>query len=222
MVKGAVRRTRGGAGELIISGLEASGPLGTSVDLAGLDDLIDGEAYHHRFEPKHALDFQQDYLRGLSNNDPISKSMSYTYSPASLGPSNSRQQTRAQRPLSNLQPIQPTPAHVSSDTVVPPKSGSPSSSMTQSPVEYATRSSSLRRKRPQSDSSDQVDAAADKRRRNTLAARRFRQRQQDRIAQLERALEEVGRERDDLKVRVAKCEGEVTALRGMLGKKSRM
>lgn len=66
-----------------------------------------------------------------------------------------------------------------------------------------------------------ADPAADKRWRNTLAARRCRQRQVDRIEQLERALDEMSKERDDLKVQVAKWEGEATALRGMLNRAGR-
>ncbi|PGG99536.1 hypothetical protein GX51_06276 [Blastomyces parvus] len=65
-----------------------------------------------------------------------------------------------------------------------------------------------------------ADRVADKRRRNTLAARRFRQKQHDRVAELERALESVCRERDELKMQAARWEGEVVALRGMLQKKS--
>lgn len=65
------------------------------------------------------------------------------------------------------------------------------------------------------------DAAVDKRRRNTLAARKFRQKQQDRVAQLEQALKEVSKERDELKMQVARWEGETVALRTMLADRSR-
>lgn len=65
------------------------------------------------------------------------------------------------------------------------------------------------------------EAAADKRRRNTLAARRFRQKQQDRVAQLEQALKEVSKERDELKMQVARWEGETVALRAMLAERSK-
>lgn len=65
------------------------------------------------------------------------------------------------------------------------------------------------------------EAAADKRRRNTLAARRFRQKQQDRVAQLEQALKEVTKERDELKMQVARWEGETVALRAMLAERSK-
>ncbi|KAM4055812.1 leucine zipper domain-containing protein [Hirsutella rhossiliensis] len=60
------------------------------------------------------------------------------------------------------------------------------------------------------------DDAAARRRRNTLAARKYRQRRLDRIAELERALGEVTGERDELRLRLARREAEVEALREML------
>ncbi|KAL1968418.1 hypothetical protein VTN77DRAFT_1947 [Rasamsonia byssochlamydoides] len=56
----------------------------------------------------------------------------------------------------------------------------------------------------------------EKRRRNTLAARRFRKRKQDHIADLEARLAAVTKERDELRLQVAKWEGEVMALRKLL------
>ncbi|KAF2275650.1 uncharacterized protein EI97DRAFT_347248, partial [Westerdykella ornata] len=56
----------------------------------------------------------------------------------------------------------------------------------------------------------------EKRRQNTLAARRYRQKRVDQMASLERALKETQTERDDLKVRVARLEGEVETLRQLL------
>lgn len=53
-----------------------------------------------------------------------------------------------------------------------------------------------------------------KRTRNTLAARRYRQRRVDEMSDLEAALKETQAERDALKVRVARLEGELDALRG--------
>jgi hypothetical protein len=53
-----------------------------------------------------------------------------------------------------------------------------------------------------------------KRTRNTLAARRYRQRRVDQMSDLEAALKETQAERDALKVRVARLEGELDALRG--------
>ncbi|KAF4173838.1 hypothetical protein CNMCM8694_009295 [Aspergillus lentulus] len=57
-----------------------------------------------------------------------------------------------------------------------------------------------------------------KRQLNTLAARRYRQRRVDRMNELEAELEKVKRERDELKMRVSKLEGETEALRGLLKK----
>lgn len=56
----------------------------------------------------------------------------------------------------------------------------------------------------------------EKRRRNTMAARRFRQRKQDHVSDLQSQLSKVTKERDDLKLQVAKWEGEVMALRKLL------
>jgi hypothetical protein len=81
----------------------------------------------------------------------------------------------------------------------------------------ATTSSS-----PAKDSSSKDDILAEKRRRNTLASRRFRQKQQDRIAELEQALHRVSKERDDLKMQVARWEGETVALRAMLAERRLM
>jgi len=53
---------------------------------------------------------------------------------------------------------------------------------------------------------------------NTLAARRYRQKRLDQMSELEAALKESNAERDVLKVRVARLEGEVDVLRGLLTK----
>lgn len=56
----------------------------------------------------------------------------------------------------------------------------------------------------------------EKRRLNTLAARRCRQRRLDRMKGLEAELESVRRERDELRLRVSKLEGETEALKTLL------
>lgn len=56
----------------------------------------------------------------------------------------------------------------------------------------------------------------EKRKQNTLAARRYRQKRVDQMQQLEDALRETERERDALKVRVARLEGETETLKQML------
>lgn len=60
----------------------------------------------------------------------------------------------------------------------------------------------------------------EKRRLNTLAARRCRQRRVDRMKGLEDELESIRRERDELRLRVSKLEGETEALKGLLTRKS--
>lgn len=52
-----------------------------------------------------------------------------------------------------------------------------------------------------------------------MAARRYRQRRLDRLADLERRLAEVSSERDDLRVKLARREAEVGALREVLAAK---
>lgn len=55
-----------------------------------------------------------------------------------------------------------------------------------------------------------------KRYRNTLAARKYRQKRIDRIKDLEEALEEVTRERDELRIQLARQEAQNEALRSMM------
>ncbi|KAJ9299060.1 hypothetical protein DTO271G3_3302 [Paecilomyces variotii] len=66
------------------------------------------------------------------------------------------------------------------------------------------------------------DKIVEKRRRNTLAARRFRQKQQDRVTNLEAELAIITKERDELKMLVARYQGETEALRKLVadGKKT--
>jgi hypothetical protein len=62
----------------------------------------------------------------------------------------------------------------------------------------------------------QPNSAIRKRKLNTLAARRYRQKRVDQVTELEMALKNTQRERDHLSVRVARLEGELGALRQML------
>lgn len=56
----------------------------------------------------------------------------------------------------------------------------------------------------------------DRRYRNNLAAKRYRQKKIDRIQELEAEVRKVTEERDDLKIRLARQEAEIAALREML------
>lgn len=89
-----------------------------------------------------------------------------------------------------------------------------------------SKSSSKKRSRAESTGLDlssnnsaqdsEEERIVEKRRRNTMAARRFRQRKQDHVSDLQSQLSKVTKERDDLKLQVAKWEGEVMALRKLL------
>lgn len=96
--------------------------------------------------------------------------------------------------------------------------GSPSSSHDGHSI-----SGGLKRKSDKGDDTpDQGDEEAQaniKRQRNTLAARKYRQKRLDRITELETALEDMTGERDSLKLQLARREAEVEALREMLGRK---
>ncbi|KAJ5298501.1 uncharacterized protein N7443_006621 [Penicillium atrosanguineum] len=67
-----------------------------------------------------------------------------------------------------------------------------------------------------------VDSSrVEKRRLNTLAARRCRQRRVDKVKSLEDELEVMRKERDELRLRCSKLEGETEALKGLLTRKSK-
>ncbi|KAF3393755.1 hypothetical protein F1880_005345 [Penicillium rolfsii] len=70
---------------------------------------------------------------------------------------------------------------------------------------------------PSSQDSDE-DRLQEKRQRNKLAARRLRQKKMNQMSDLEARLEEMTKERDDLRLKAAKWEGEVMVLRQMLGR----
>lgn len=56
----------------------------------------------------------------------------------------------------------------------------------------------------------------ERKRKNTEAARRYRQRKVDRVTELEEALTAVSRERDELKLKLARAEMEAEVLRGIV------
>ena len=69
------------------------------------------------------------------------------------------------------------------------------------------------------DSSSAMSSRVEKRKANTLAARRYRQNRLDKVAGLESALKATQLERDALKVQVAKLEGETQVLREIIGER---
>lgn len=66
-------------------------------------------------------------------------------------------------------------------------------------------------------SNSTLNSRIEKRKANTLAARRYRQSRLDKLAELESALKATQLERDALKVQVAKLEGETQVLKDMVG-----
>ncbi|OAA73710.1 Basic leucine zipper [Cordyceps fumosorosea ARSEF 2679] len=119
-------------------------------------------------------------------------------------------------------------------TVLPeslPSSGAPATTTTvykQHGSPSSTGSSSASRKRGRLPSppvaaedldEEEEEEAVIKRRRNTMAARKYRQKRLDRISDLERSLGDMTDQRDELKLRLARKEAEVDALREMLSRK---
>lgn len=108
-----------------------------------------------------------------------------------------------------LQAGRPTPP--------PSVSNAGPSSKTTSPT-FAPRAA-----RPSPSVSDSPEEGGDsrkrKRERNTEAARRYRQRRQDRLEELEDALAAMQKERDELRIKLARSEAETDILRGLMAKK---
>lgn len=115
------------------------------------------------------------------------------------------------QPSHQLQAGRPTPPPSLSNA------GPSSSSKTTSPS-IAPRTS--RASPSVSDSPEEGgDSRKRKRERNTEAARRYRQRRQDRLEELEEALAAMQKERDELRIKLARSEAETDILRGLMAKK---
>jgi hypothetical protein len=69
---------------------------------------------------------------------------------------------------------------------------------------------------PKPGSSSTSSSRVEKRKANTLAARRYRQNRLDKVAELESALKVTELERDALKMQVAKLEGETQVLKDLV------
>lgn len=79
----------------------------------------------------------------------------------------------------------------------------------------STRPSVSPPKRPLEDFPED-DQVVIKRQRNTLAARKYRQKRVDRISELESAVERLKAEKDELRLKLAKSEAEAAALREIM------
>jgi hypothetical protein len=114
-----------------------------------------------------------------------------------------------------LDPTGTSDAHHSIDllSLQPPHSTTPPPSATSTPSNNSGGTAQGSNSRPPAHEDDE---AALKRHRNTLAARKYRQKRLDRIKELEDALEEVTRERDELRIKLARQEAQNEALMSML------
>ncbi|KAK0633925.1 hypothetical protein B0T14DRAFT_508049 [Immersiella caudata] len=120
--------------------------------------------------------------------------------PPSTGSGSSSSSSPEQDPLTFLDSTTPSvlpgltlPKGLAQQTK--PKRGRPPSTRSESPTEY--------------------DVLV-KRQRNNVAAKKYRQKKIDRIEELEEEVDEVKKERDELRIRLARQEAETKALREML------
>lgn len=163
---------------------------------------------HFTMAPTSSAD---DYLYNSSstvNNSPSQHSLHTTSQSApnqNISSINSRSHTLGNSP--NLDPyiFSPDPGHQDNTSFGP------------SPTISSTSSS---KSPPQSKKSSEPPSKIEKRTRNTIAARRYRQKRVDQVSDLEAALRESESARNELKVRVARLEGELEALKGLLKAKS--
>ena len=94
-------------------------------------------------------------------------------------------------------------------TTTIPSSSSQSPSNSTSPAERTTKATA---------SQPEPKHRVEKRQRNTEAARRYRQRKDDKVTELEAALKVMTQERDELNLKLARAEAEVGVLRSMITK----
>ena len=113
------------------------------------------------------------------------------------------------------------PSGPSSMNLAASSSTSPSSGLHYRPRSPASSAGSKRKTTasPELDFDSEEAQVAIKRHRNTMAARKYRQKRLDRITDLEKALGDMAGERDELKLQLARREAEVEALREMLARK---
>ncbi|EKG17159.1 hypothetical protein MPH_05613 [Macrophomina phaseolina MS6] len=83
----------------------------------------------------------------------------------------------------------------------------------------SSSSSGTKRKRSADETPSVDETLADKRRRNNLAAAKYRQKKVDRISELEKEVEDVSKERDELKLQLARRDAELEVLRRLLAER---
>lgn len=95
----------------------------------------------------------------------------------------------------------------------------PSSDLSSATATTITAVSNLPMCQPRANLAGKQSSKEVKRKLNTQAARRYRQRRTEQVESLESDLRNVRQERDELKLRVAKLEGEAELLRTLLVEK---
>ncbi|RSM10865.1 hypothetical protein CEP52_003345 [Fusarium oligoseptatum] len=123
------------------------------------------------------------------------------------------------QPTSSPPLAPPTTTTTTSNNKSPSIPGTSTFSLHPSPAASAASSGSSSSHKRKSSPEDESAAVTLKRQRNTLAARKYRQKRLDRISELEAALAAMTSERDDMRLQLARREAEVDALREMLSKK---
>uniref|UniRef100_A0A1Y1ND26 BZIP domain-containing protein n=1 Tax=Photinus pyralis TaxID=7054 RepID=A0A1Y1ND26_PHOPY len=186
----------------------------------GLDQNDAPQHRHHAHNASHDL-FVQDSNGFLSHvlSHPHHSPLSLQDHPTSAVSHERTTANHFNHTFFNTSSSAPTTAKPASGLHIPTKPkphGSPASS--------SSGTGSSKRKYTASppedlDPDSEEAQVAIKRQRNTMAARKYRQKRLDRISDLETALGEVTNERDELKLQLARREAEVEALREMLSKK---
>lgn len=118
-----------------------------------------------------------------------------------------------------LSPSQPSATDIPHSGASSPSENSPHNNLLES------RSGAGRATLPRREKEKEKEVAEDpdvvlKRQRNTIAARKYRQKRLDRIKELEDALEAMTQERDELRLNLARQEAETAALREMMQMKN--
>jgi len=106
--------------------------------------------------------------------------------------------------------------NVSSNASTSRSSFHPPSTSTSASTHPARPPASQSKSPASSSSPSSPNSKVHKRTLNTLAARRYRQKRVDQMAELEQKLKESEKEKEELQIRVARLKGEVEVLRGLL------
>jgi len=180
----------------------------TRQDNAPFDSLNLATSTIH-FDPSQALDSstQSDHA---STGLPLPKG---TFSGVRVDVPASSSSSINTFPGQQSQAGRPTPPPSVSTVGRASKSTSPAAAEKAGPVSPTTSDS------PGEGGGGSGDSRKRKRERNTEAARRYRQRRQDRLEELEEALAAMTKDRDDLRIKLARSEAETDILRGLMAKK---